>query len=176
MKHTTPPRILPAFAAAALSCLALGSCTSPSGGGAGETPGDGPGAPPGSFVHVGAPWTRDFLEPAILVAEEIRIEGPTGLREHLVVRQDNLNTTYFAKTTNQGLLQETQARPERGYVEIHGQLDALVMVAFKRIVWLEKPGDGPVLIRALGDASWERTDGSDSRQGPEIELRGDGPR
>ena len=173
MKHDTMHRSL---LAAVLAALTLGACATPAGDGTPDGRGlDGPGAPPRPGL-VSAPWTREFLAPAVLVAEEIRIEGPTGLRDHMAVRQDNVNTSYTAKTTRQGLLQETEAKPDRGYVEIHGQLDALQMVAFRRIVWLEKPGDGPVVVRALGDASWERADGSDAKHGPEIELVGSVPR
>ncbi len=128
-------------------------------------------APPPAPVHAGM-WTREFLEPAFLVADEIMIQGPPALREHLVVRQDKRTSDYSAKTTEKGFLQQTVAKPDQGLIEIRAQLDAWQLVAFKRIVWLERPGDVNVTVRASGDAKWG-TDAGESREGDMLEFVGD---
>lgn len=128
-----------------------------------------PGLAPGDTAGA---WTQAFRQPANLVADEIYIEGPPALRDHIVVRQDPRSTRYSTEATERGLLQETSARAEAGYVEIHGTLDAWKLVAFRRIRWLERPGNAAVLVRAQGSAVWQSADGSMIRREPILEFRG----
>jgi hypothetical protein len=118
-------------------------------------------------------WTNAFLQPANLIADEVVIEGPPALRNHVRVRQDSQGTVYSAQTTSKGFLQELAAKPEAGYVELHAQLDSWQIVAFRRITWLERPGLGPVLVRASGGASWHAVAGGAERREEVLEFRGD---
>ena len=127
--------------------------------------------PPGALSA--GPWTPAFLEPANLIADEIVIEGPPALREHFSARQDSVGTVYAAKTTEKGFLQEIKARPDAGYVEIHASLDRWQLVAFRRLVWLERPATAPVVIRALGSATFQSVDGGELRRDELLEFRED---
>lgn len=128
-----------------------------------------PGPSPGETCGA---WTHVFREPANLIADEIYIEGPPALRDHFVIHQNPRSTRYTTQATERGLLQETSALAEAGYVEIHATLDAWTLVAFRRIRWLERPADSPVLVRALGSAVWQSADGSMTRREPNLEFRG----
>jgi hypothetical protein len=131
--------------------------------------------PPPTELSAG-PWTRAFLEPANLIADEILIEGPPGLRYHISVRQESASTAYTAKTTAKGFLQEVAARADAGYVELHATLDTWELVAFRRIRWLERPGDAPVVVRAVGSATFQAVEGGETRRDELLEFRGDVPR
>ena len=117
------------------------------------------------------PWTGAFLREAVLVAEEIVIEGPSDLIDHVVLRQDEETTVYTTKTIPAGLWQELAARPEMG-VEVRAQLDAWSLAAFRRITVLQRPGDVPVTVRAVGRAFWSAADGSDERRAENLAFQG----
>src|SRR5262249_37818946 len=104
-------------------------------------------------------FTTAFQKPAVLVADEIQIEGPPDLGGHGALRQDPEITTYTTKTVPEGLRQELGALPD-SHVEVHGQLDAWSLAAFRRIVVLQRPGDVPVSVTARGNAYWAEADGS----------------
>ncbi|MCZ6598152.1 MAG: hypothetical protein O7B99_10970 [Planctomycetota bacterium] len=154
--------------------IVIGACatTNHPGGDAGPIPELDVTRGPGALIHIAAPWTTEFMGKAYLVADEIFIEGPKGLLEHVVVRQDRDVSVYEVKTTIHGLRQETRARPDVGFVEIHGSLDAWAMVAFRRFVLLECPGDVPVVVRARGRAVFQRSDGSDEMRAETLEFLG----
>jgi hypothetical protein len=124
-----------------------------------------PAAPPGR------PWTGAFLREAVLVADEIAIEGPRDLIDHVVLQQDEETTSYATKTIPAGLWQELVSRPEMG-VEVHAQLDGWSLAAFKRITVLQRPGEVPVTVRALGKAFWSLADGSDERRAESLAFQG----
>jgi hypothetical protein len=124
-----------------------------------------PGAPPGR------PWTGAFQHEAVLVADEIMIEGPFDLIDHVVLRQDEETSAYTTKTIPAGLLQELTARPEVG-VEVRAQLDAWSLAAFKRITVLQRPGEVPVTVRAAGRAFWSAADGSGERRAETLAFQG----
>ena len=143
------------------SCLALAvSCGSPSSASESPSPIDSGlgGIPHGIRVAPepvpALPWTATFQSPAILVADEIRIEGPTGLREHFAARSEPDNHTYVTKAVPEGLRQVFEPLPGKLGLEVRGYLDALEIVAFKRLTLLERPGDVDLVIHALGDAFW----------------------
>ncbi len=117
------------------------------------------------------PWTAAFLRPAMLVAEDVMIEGPDDLIDHIAVVQDPENTVYEVKTTERGLLQTTRIKTQR-QVEIRAQLDALQIVALRRLRVLSRPGDVPVRVRASGEVWWQLADGSDEKRAPSLELVG----
>lgn len=116
-------------------------------------------------------WTRAFLRGAVLVADEIVIEGPHDLIDHVVLQQDEESTAYTTKTVAEGLWQELVARPEMG-VEVRAQLDGWSLAAFKRITVLQRPGEVPVTVRALGKAFWAAADGSGERRQESLVFQG----
>jgi hypothetical protein len=116
-------------------------------------------------------WTRAFLREAVLVADEIVIEGPSDLIDHVALRADVETNVYTTKTITEGLLQELVALPESG-VEVRGQLDAWSLGAFSRITVLQRPGEVPVTIRARGKAYWAAADGSGERRAEELVFQG----
>lgn len=116
-------------------------------------------------------WTDAFLREAVLVADEIAIEGPHDLIDHVVLQQDKETTIYTTKTIPEGLWQELVARPQTG-VEVRAQLDGWSLAAFKRITVLQRPGDVPVTVRALGKAYWAAADGSGERRQENLAFQG----
>lgn len=152
------PQIAPLFV-----LLALAACQReprPEAGPAGEL------APP-----VPTAWTAAFLRPAVLVADEIEIEGPADLIDHVVLRADPDTNVYVTKTIAAGLFQELRARPETR-IEVRGQLDTWSLAAFKKLTVLQRPGEVPVTVRARGNAYWAPADGSAERRGPELAFQG----
>ncbi len=132
-----------------------------------------PEAPPArEFVPPApTPWTAAFLRPAVLVADEIVIEGPADLLDHVVLRPDPETNVYVTKTVTAGLLQELSARPE-SRMEVRGQLDTWSLAAFQKLTVLQRPGEVPVTVRARGNAYWAPADGSGERRGPEFVFQG----
>jgi len=108
----------------------------------------------------------------VLIADEIRIEGPEGLLQHFASRQDPDLVTYTSRTTPEGLLQETVVRPGIGGVEIAGQLDGLELRALRRLLVLQHFEDVPVTVRGKGNAFWASGDGKEQRREETILLRG----
>jgi hypothetical protein len=116
-------------------------------------------------------WTRAFAREAVLVADEIRIEGPQDLLLHVAVVQDAERVDYDTRTVSEGLLQELVVRPGvRG--EVRAQLDSWSLAATRRLVILQRPGEVPVVVRAAGRALWAPTDGSDEQRSDRLEFRG----
>ena len=118
------------------------------------------------------PWTNAFAVDAVLVAEEVHIEGPQNLLEHVATRQDPA-TVNETRTTTQGLEQVIALRPGVDRAEIRAQLDGLKIVALRRLVVLQRPGSVPVRVRAVGSAFWSKADGSEQRRDDALELRGE---
>ena len=123
------------------------------------------------------PWTEEFRNEALLVATEVRIVGPPGLREHLAVAQDANHHIYTIQTVPQGLLQETLVREASvGDVPVRCKLDNLTILAERRVVVLERPGAVPVTVTAHGDVFWrDATTGEESRSAT-LTLTGEAPR
>jgi hypothetical protein len=130
----------------------------------------------GSAAPADLPWTQEFTELAVLVASEVRIEGPPGLREHFVQNQDSENHTYRVRTVPEGLMQETAVKELGSVFPIRCNLDSLTIVAERSLTVLERPGEVPVRVFARGDAYWKRTNSENERRGEELELIGHRPR
>ncbi|MFN0008465.1 MAG: hypothetical protein ACKVXR_11210 [Planctomycetota bacterium] len=113
------------------------------------------------------PWTDAFRQPAVLIATEVRIEGPRGLLQHVATISDPSEFQRVEKTTAEGFLQEIVVKPEleEGGAQIRAQLDQLAIVATHRLHVLERPGPVDVVVVARGDAYWAR--------GQETEQRGE---
>jgi hypothetical protein len=136
----------------------------------------GPQAPPAGLVLEPAapparPWTQAFRQACVLVADEIVIEGPFDLIDHVVLRQDEETTAYTTKTIPEGLWQELVARPQMG-VEVRAQLDGWSLAALRRITVLQRPGEVPVTVRARGKVFWAAADGSGERRAEELAFQG----
>lgn len=155
------PRTVARVACAAL--LALAACASP--------PEDGgPPPPPDTLGR----WTEEFLDGALLVAEEIEVEGPPALRDHLVLPQDPAATTSRTTATDLGLLHVIEARSGR-FAEIRAHLDKWEIVATRRLKVLERPGEVDVRIVARGRAllhPFGGRHGSEPREGAELVFVG----
>lgn len=147
-----------AAALALLAALFLAACSTTTGGTKGPST-----APP-------APWPDDFAQDALLLADEIRIEGPEGIRQHVAVRQDPQLADYTLRTVPAGLLQEIRLREGATHGEIHAQLDQWKVVALRRLVILERPGNAPVQVRAVGSAVWQDVASGQERRGNVLEF------
>ncbi len=127
---------------------------------------------------VARPWTQDFREPAMLIANNVYIEGPQGLLDHIATRSLDEFHSYEAKTLPEGFCQTFKVlRPEAG-VELRSYLDALELVIFNELIVIEKPGRLNVLVRAQGDAYWRDPVSGKEKRSFEINLEGiiEGPK
>lgn len=128
------------------------------------------GTPPPPQVQ---PWTDVFLVDGLLVASEVRIEGPPGLIAHFVGRVEEGIATEV-KTLPEGLRQ-TYTVEAGARIEVRAQLDRLQIVAERRIVVLERPGPVDVVVEARGDV-YHRDDQGRERRGAHLRLVGPTPR
>jgi hypothetical protein len=124
---------------------------------------DGPPAP------TTLPWTDAFIEPALLMADEVRIEGPPGLITHFVGRVEE-GITRTVKTLPEGLRQ-VYVVDAGAHVEVRAQLDQLQIVALRSIVVLERPGPVDVVVDARGDV-FHQAPGGEVRRSPSLRLEG----
>lgn len=109
------------------------------------------------------PWTRAFAAKAVVVANHVRIEGPDGLLEHLVVSSDD---AYFERqVTHEGQkLTQITTRISADVPEIRAQLDAWQLAAFERVTVIEHlvpKGAKPraVTVVATGEAVFRDPNG-----------------
>lgn len=112
-----------------------------------------------SSAHVAqavrAPWTEEFREGGLLIADRVWIEGPVGLLQHVATRSVEEYHSYKAETLPEGFRQTYRVRhPEQG-MEMRVFLDALKIVVLRELVLTEKPGPLDVHVRAQGDAYWQ---------------------
>jgi hypothetical protein len=126
--------------------------------------------PPREMTAPAKPWTQAFHGPALLLAAEIRIEGPDGLLDHVATRVEPDTQEKIEKTVTEGFLQEITVRPGAGATEIHGQLDNLQLVATRRLVVLERPGGSDLVVAASGDAFWTNLETKDEKRGPTLRF------
>jgi hypothetical protein len=117
------------------------------------------------------PWTDAFQKAAVLVAAEVRIEGPVGLLRHVATVSDATELQRVEKTLPEGFLQQITAKPDAVEPEIRAQLDRLAIIATRRLVILERPGPVDVLVIATGEAYWA-CDQEDERRGESLRLEG----
>lgn len=118
------------------------------------------------------PWTDAFLKPAVLVAQEVRIEGPEGLIDHVVTPADLQRLEIKVETVEAGLLQTLTVRDGFPEAEIRAQIDNLSIVALKRLTVLERVAHVDVTVHAAGDAYWKETQSKVERRGPVVTLVG----
>jgi len=118
------------------------------------------------------PWTSEFLEPALLVAAEIRIEGPVGLLAHVATRSDPEVHERVEKTVPAGFLQQITAKPGAEDAEIKAQLDNLSIVALRRLIVIEQPGPHDIVVTARGDAWWSELKDKTEKRAELLTLTG----
>lgn len=152
--------------AALLTALGSLACTSPEGA---PTPDSS-----AASEKSAAPWTAEFQGSAILIADEVSIEGPPGLVDHVAYKQVP-EQKYAAKTTAEGFFQEvTAGEASTDPIWIH--VDHLTINAVRRGSWLERVHDGPVRITARGRAYWKNLDSGQEQRAETIELVGNRPK
>jgi hypothetical protein len=127
------------------------------------------------------PWPRTFQRSALLVADRVVIEGPKGLLDHVALSQDPDVVDYVVETLPEGFRQVVSKRSDVGFVEIKAALDALEITALESVMVLERPGDVPVRVIAVGGVWWRSTDpagplsGPAERRGERLELSSSAP-
>jgi hypothetical protein len=119
-----------------------------------------------------APWTKDFDSPAMLLADEIRVEGPRGLLAHIAVRVDPASHDELQKTIPAGFLQQVTVKPNTTDSEIHAQLDNLTLVATRRLSVLERPGPVDLVVDARGQTVWHDLQTKQEKRAETIRLTG----
>ncbi len=144
------------FGSCALGCVLLVACGTPES--KNEVPSryapapDPNAGPPTEITTKRPPWTDRFMSPALLVADQVRIEGPIGLLEHLATPSNPELHDRTEKTVPAGYLQQITIKEGVGPAEIQAQLDNLAIVALKKLVVLERPGLVDLVVLAAGDA------------------------
>jgi len=118
------------------------------------------------------PWPHTFERAALLVADQVLIEGPKGLLDHVALAQDPSSLDYEVETLPEGFRQAVSRKSGVGFIQIKAALDALDITALERIVVLERPGNVPVRIVAMGSVWWRSTDPAGPLSGP-AERRGE---
>lgn len=97
-------------------------------------------------------WTDRFLgADRVLVADDVRIEGPQGLLDHAVTGSVESVHDVEHKTLPEGYQVTIAQRDGAALNEIRAQLDQLTIVATRRLVLLERPGPVDVVLTASGD-------------------------
>ena len=98
-------------------------------------------------------WTTAFSNEAVLIARRVTIEGPSDLLEHVVIRQEPNVFDALQETVPEGLRQTLTRKP--GVLgEIRAWLDLWTVVALDELVVLQRPGEVPVRVVAVGEAKW----------------------
>jgi hypothetical protein len=124
-----------------------------------------PNEPEPHDIVVQKPWTLKFVKSAVLVAQDVHVEGPDGLLEHFVSRQELEITDVATKTTPDGLLQTITLKSGVTNGDIRAQLDNLAITCTHRLEVLERPGPVPIVVEAKGDVFYQET-------GTEVPTRG----
>lgn len=160
------------FCCLALCLVACGSPGEPTEGGV--HPGT-DGGTPVAEDQLDVPWTPSFTRGAVLIADEVWVEGPKGLLNHFAARVVEPHHRQSVETIPAGFQQIVEVVNLDAGVEIRSILDSMQIVAVKRLTVLERPGDVRVKIRATGRVYYKR-DGQDAIERPSIELMGAEPK
>ncbi len=108
-----------------------------------------------------APWTTAFEGRSILLADQVTVEGPQGLIEHLYCDASAMHAK-SERTLPEGYEQVVVAQPGSGE-RIRAQLDGLRIEAVRRLVVLERVTPCDVRVRAAGQVWWSDVDGKQER-------------
>ncbi len=132
-----------------------------------------PNEPQPHDVIVQKPWTLKFVKSAVLVAQDVHVEGPEGLLEHFVTRQELDVVDLETKTTPDGLLQTFTLKPGLTNGDIRGQLDNLAITCMHRLEVLERPGHVPVVVQANGDVFYQEAGAEMPTRGASLRFVGE---
>jgi hypothetical protein len=167
-------RFIPSLLLVAVSGGTISGCASPSGtqGAVGATGNDARSSTPGERAGstpafdparlAPTPWTTAFAEKAVLVADHVRIEGPNGLLEHVVVRADD---AYFERQVEHDgarLVQITR-RLSDAVPEIRAQLDNWQIAGLREVTVVEHLAPRDVTVVATGTAVYRDPLGKEQR-------------
>jgi len=136
-------------------------------------------APVRDDVAADRSWTDAFEPEAVLLAEDVWIEGPPGLLHHVVIGQNPEDYDHSVSTTSEGLLQEARIKPALAgmaattWTPLRAQLDNLIIASSHRLRVLERFEPADVIVRARGRVVWKRVDGTDEKRGDRLELVGE---
>ena len=122
------------------------------------------------------PWTDAFQKSAVLLANDVRVEGPTGLIARIATVSNPDELDRIEKATPDGYLVTIQAKPEVYGVEIKAQLDRLTIVALQHLTMLERPGAKSVVVDAKGEVFWQELETKAEKHVPAMRLEGKIPR
>jgi hypothetical protein len=106
------------------------------------------------------------------MAEEISVRGPKGLLQHVVVAQDPENHEHSVRATNDGLLQVSVSRDPSGNFPVRAQIDALALVALRRVEVNESHAAGEITIEARGNVYWRKVSTGEEKRVQSMSLRG----
>ncbi len=97
------------------------------------------------------PWTTAFAKNTVIVADEVSIEGPPGLLEHVVVSQGAEFFEHSERATPDGMLQITRVKDDAvAPPAIRVQLDAWAIEVVRSVRVLERVTEVPVTLDARG--------------------------
>jgi len=116
-------------------------------------------------------WTTDFLRNRLLVADEVRIVGPEGLRAHIVTRFDPAFATRKEETIPEGYLQTFHAKPGADRA-LACYLDKLQIQVIRKLTVLERPGPFDVVVEAVGEVYYVDIDAHREQRLPSVRIEG----
>ncbi|MFT7669435.1 MAG: hypothetical protein ACI8X5_002137 [Planctomycetota bacterium] len=117
-------------------------------------------------------WTSEFESPALVMGDQVYVEGPKGLLDHFSTRIADEFHFSDTKTLPEGFRQVFTVRDEQAGVEIRAYLDELEIVVFKELIVLERPGDLDVRVSVSGDAYWRSAATSEERRAAQLVFIG----
>ena len=117
---------------------------------------------PPSPSELEKPWTDEFMQEAVLIADSVEIAGPLGLIDRFALRVDAEEHERSERTTPDGFVQEVFVRGPQSS-EIRAWLDRLEIVALRHLRVVERAAGGDVVVRASGDVFWKEVGGGEKR-------------
>ncbi len=116
-------------------------------------------------------WTTDFMRNRLLIADEVRVTGPQGLRKHLATRFDPTLVDRKEKTVPEGYLQIFTAKAGSESA-LACYLDKLEIHAMRRLTVLERPGPFDVVVEGVGDVYYVDVDSHQEQRLPSVRIEG----
>jgi hypothetical protein len=122
------------------------------------------------------PWTTAFASKAALVGDEVTIEGPPDLLNHVLVLQNGEFFDHVARATPDGFLQITSVKADaQGAPPIRVRIDAWTIDVLKRVRVLERPGEVPVVVQVSGEAWYQDLAGGGEQRSAALRFVGERP-
>ncbi len=131
----------------------------------------GAGAAKRSLANSTTGWTDEFLRPQVMIANEVRVVGPQGLRSHVATRFDPETVIRTEKTVPEGYLQTFRVKlGEEG--EIGCFLDQLEIHALRELIVLERVGPFEVVVEGVGEVYFADVEAGREERVPNVRLVG----